>query len=118
MTTIPQIPAANVPADAVLLDVRETNEFEAGHVPGATHIALGELRERVADIPAGNPLYLICRSGSRSQKAAEFLTGQGLSVANVVGGTTAWVAAGLPLETVDGRQGEVVAPMTPPPATV
>lgn len=94
---IPEIAAADVPADAVLLDVRENNEWVAGHATGATHIPLGELESRLDEVPEASPLYVICRSGARSMKAAQLLAGKGREVTNVGGGTQAWAAAGKPM---------------------
>jgi rhodanese-related sulfurtransferase len=81
-------------AGATVLDVRNQDEYEAGHVPGAVLIPLPELVGRVDEVPAGDPLYVICALGGRSQKACEHLAGTGRSVANVAGGTTAWIDAG------------------------
>jgi rhodanese-related sulfurtransferase len=77
-----------------LFDVREPDEFSAGHAPGAVPIPLGEVPSRVADFPSDRPFALICRSGARSMRAAQFLTQQGRSCVNVAGGTLAWLDAG------------------------
>ena len=61
-----------------LLDVRTLREFDAGHAPGALHIPVGELAERVSEVPAG-PVLIICRSGRRAQKAAGILMQNGRS---------------------------------------
>lgn len=79
---------------AAVLDVRMHDEYEQGHVPGAVLIPLPELTERIAEVPEGSPLYVICRSGARSQSACEFLAGSGRDVANVTGGTMAWIESG------------------------
>lgn len=84
--------------DAVLLDVREGDEWEAGRVPGALHIPLGELQERRQDLPQGRRILTICRSGSRSAMAAKMLSGDGVDVANVSGGVKDWKKEGLPFE--------------------
>lgn len=115
-TQIPQVDVRTVSEDAVILDVREPNEFEAGHAPGAVSIPLGELRARVAEVPdVDGPLLVICRSGVRSQAAAEFLAGRAIEAANVVGGTLAWYDAGKTLVSETGELPAVVAPTTPPP---
>lgn len=115
-TQIPQIDVRTVSEDAVILDVRETNEFEAGHAPGAVSIPLGELRARLAEVPnVDGSLLVVCRSGVRSQAAAEFLADRGVEVANVAGGTLAWHAAGKTLVSETGETPAVVAPSTPPP---
>ena len=82
---VPQVPAAEVPADAYLLDVREPDEWAAGHVPGALHIPLGELNARYTEIDRAPALYVICRSGNRSDHAARALAGAGWQAHNVCG---------------------------------
>jgi rhodanese-related sulfurtransferase len=82
---------------APLFDVRMHDEYEAGHVAGAVLIPLPEVPERVADFPTGVPVYLICRSGARSMRAAEFLEQFGVDGVNVAGGTLAWVQSGRPV---------------------
>jgi rhodanese-related sulfurtransferase len=84
---------------AVLLDVRNLDEWEEARVPGVPLIPLPELTERVDDVPAGDPLYVICAAGGRSAKAAEFLAGQGYNTVNVAGGTRGWIEAGYPTES-------------------
>jgi rhodanese-related sulfurtransferase len=79
---------------ARLFDVRETNEYEEGHVPGAVHIALGTVPDHVDEFRGDGVTYVICRSGARSMKACEFLSQQGLDVANIAGGTLDWIAGG------------------------
>lgn len=86
--------AAAVPAGAWLLDVREPDEWVAGHAPEARHIPLGELTLRSAEIPADQTVYVICRSGSRSAHATHALNGAGWHAVNVAGGMHEWEAAG------------------------
>ena len=86
--------AAELPADAVLLDVREDDEWAAGHAPDAQHVPMNEVPARLAELPDADPLYVICRSGGRSGRVAGFLARQGRSVVNVEGGMQAWAAAG------------------------
>ena len=82
-----------------LLDVREPWEFAAGHVPGAVLIPLGELEQRVAEVPRDRPVFAICHSGQRSLAAAGFLQALGYrDVVNVDGGTAAWIERGYPLD--------------------
>lgn len=84
--------------EAVLIDVREPDEWAEGHVAGATHIPLGELPSRLADVPRDRDVLLFCRSGHRSGTATALLRGQGYARAlNVEGGITAWRRAGLPV---------------------
>lgn len=103
MTAEPdQVPAAQVPPEARLVDVREPEEWAAGHAPGATHIPLGELGARYTEIPQDGPVYLICRSGARSNRAAQALAGAGWDALNVRDGMQGWAAAGRPMTNDSG----------------
>jgi rhodanese-related sulfurtransferase len=99
---LPEVPAAAVPDGAWLLDVRELDEWEAGHAPKATHIPLGQLGVRTAELPADQEIYVICRSGVRSARAAQALNGAGWQAVNVGGGMQDWAAAGRPMMTDSG----------------
>jgi rhodanese-related sulfurtransferase len=82
-----------------LLDVREPWEYREGHVPGAQLIPLGELEQRVNEVPRDRPILAICHSGQRSLAAAGFLMHLGYSsVSNVDGGTAAWIERGYPVD--------------------
>jgi len=82
-----------------LLDVREPWEFLAGHVPGAQLIPLGELEQRVSEVPRNREVLAICHSGQRSLAAAGYLQQLGYTaVSNVDGGTAAWIERGYPIE--------------------
>jgi rhodanese-related sulfurtransferase len=96
---LPEVPAAAVPDGAWLLDVREEDEWAAGHVPGATHIPLGQLGARTAELPLDRDIYVICRTGMRSARAAHALNGGGWQALNVAGGMRDWAAAGRPMVT-------------------
>jgi rhodanese-related sulfurtransferase len=87
-----------------VIDVREPHEYEEGHVPGAILIPLGEVPDRVAEVPADRTVYVVCAVGGRSMRAAEHLAAQGRDVVNVAGGTKGWIAAGHP--TVAGDRPE------------
>lgn len=82
-----------------LLDVRMPDEYEEAHVPGAVLVPLPELPDRLADVPQGDVVYVICRSGARSAKAVEILVAAGLDAANVAGGTMDWVDSGRDVAT-------------------
>lgn len=92
---------AEVHADgATLLDVRSVEEYTEAHVPGAVLVPLPELGERLADLPEGRPLYVICAMGGRSRAAADALVSQaGIEAVNVAGGTKAWMESGRPVHT-------------------
>jgi rhodanese-related sulfurtransferase len=95
----PQEASAAVQAGAaVLIDVREPWESEQIRIPGALLIPLGQVPDRLAEIPADRDVYVHCRMGGRSGRAVEFLRGHGRPRAfNVAGGIDAWKDAGLPV---------------------
>lgn len=80
--------------DAVLLDVREQQEWDRGHSPLATLLPMSELQARIDEIPDDRRLFVVCRSGQRSGQVAAALTGVGYDAVNVSGGMIAWHAAG------------------------
>lgn len=86
-------------AGARLVDVRETDEYVDGHVPGAVHVALGTVPDDLDRFRGDGPLLMICRSGGRSLRACEYLEQHGIEAINVAGGTLAWIAAGRPVTT-------------------
>jgi rhodanese-related sulfurtransferase len=100
--TVPEVMSAQLPADAFLLDVREDDEWTAGHAPDAVHVRLGELGARVAELPRDRAVYVICRTGNRSAYAAQALGGVGLNAINVADGMTGWAVAGRPMISEDG----------------
>lgn len=87
---------------APLVDVREDDEYAEARVPGAQHIPLGQLPERVAEVPTDGTVYVICGSGPRSAKAVEYLRGAGIDAVNVAGGTRAWISEGYPTDSGPG----------------
>ena len=84
-------------AGALVVDVRQPDEYEEAHVPGAVLIPMDEMPERVDDIPMDEPVYIVCQTGARSERVAEWLLRQGYDATNVVGGTSAWMRAGKPV---------------------
>lgn len=87
--------------DALILDVREPDEFKAGHLLNAKHIPLGRIRERIGELERyrDKPIVVVCRSGNRSATACALLGKAGFAQAlNLAGGITAWQKAGLPVE--------------------
>lgn len=100
----PAVDIAGLPAGGYLLDVREDDEWQAGHAPDAVHVPLGELMARVDEVPADRDVYVICRGGGRSEQAAKYLNHIGRTSLNVAGGMVAWQAAGRQMVSEDGSQ--------------
>lgn len=73
-----------------LIDVREIDEVESGHIPGIIHIPLGLLELRMHELNKNEPYVIVCRSGGRSGNATQFLESQGFDVTNMVDGMLAW----------------------------
>ncbi|MCL1697140.1 MULTISPECIES: rhodanese-like domain-containing protein [unclassified Lysinibacillus] len=73
-----------------LIDVREVDEVEVGHIPGIIHIPLGLLEFRMHELNKDESYIMVCRSGGRSGSATQFLESQGFDVSNMVGGMLAW----------------------------
>ncbi len=86
-------------AGALLVDVRQPEEWKGGHAPNASLIPLGSLGSRLAEIPRDRDVLLICRSGNRSGAAQRQLLQLGYQqVYNVAGGMNAWASTGLPVQ--------------------
>jgi rhodanese-related sulfurtransferase len=104
--SLPAVEPAAVPADAVLLDVREDDEWEAGHIEGAVHVPLMQLPQRLQHDPGSlqpeTPIVVVCKVGGRSAQATAWLRRQGYDAVNLTGGMLAWQAAGRPLTAADG----------------
>lgn len=108
---LPQVDVASVPAEALLLDVRENEEWRAGRAEGALHIPMSELVGRIGELTerAGEEerVYVVCRVGGRSAQVTQYLRQQGMDAVNVDGGMLAWEAAGRPL-TGDAEDAHVL----------
>jgi rhodanese-related sulfurtransferase len=85
---------------ARLVDVREVDEYQGGHIPGARLVVLGTVPDHIDAFRGEGPTYVVCRSGARSMRACEFLAEQGIETVNVAGGTMAWTLSGR--DTVGG----------------
>ena len=101
--TIPTVEIAGVPdpLPVAVLDVREDDEWAAGHIAGAIHIPLQEIPARLGDLPEGQTL-VVCKVGGRSAKAVNYLAQQGFEVVNLAGGMLDWEAAGRPMVSETG----------------
>jgi rhodanese-related sulfurtransferase len=110
-TDVPQAVIGDVPANVdeavVLLDVREADEWQRGHAPGAQHIPMNEVPARLAEIDTAAQLFVVCHAGGRSQQVAQYLAANGYAPSNVSGGMLAWAGAGRPVVTDAGTPGTV-----------
>jgi rhodanese-related sulfurtransferase len=85
--------------DVFVIDVREQWEYDEGHIPGVTLIPMGEVADRLAEIPTDKEVIVTCRSGNRSGQITDFLRSQGYdNIHNMDGGILAWGAAGYEIE--------------------
>lgn len=97
MADTPQTSIDQLPADAVVLDVREDDEWQAGRIDGVKHIPLAEVPQRFNELPEADTVYVVCRSGGRSARATDWLNENGVNAVNVEGGMKAWESAGKPM---------------------
>lgn len=105
---LPAVDAAAVPAEAIVLDVRENDEWAAGHADGAVHIPMGEVVARIAEVPDGGTVHVVCRVGGRSAQVTQYLIAQGRDAVNISGGMLQWEAAGRPIVDGNGAPGFVL----------
>jgi rhodanese-related sulfurtransferase len=104
----PEEAVRRVEEGAVLLDVREPDEWEAGHAPQAMHVPLASLAANVGTLDQTVPVVAVCRVGGRSERAAAVLAQRGFDAVNLGGGMQAWAKAGLPVVVDAGTPGEVI----------
>lgn len=110
MGDIRQVPVTDLPddfsdvTDRILLDVREDDEWAAGHVRGATHIPLGEVPARLDELDLDRELLVICHSSGRSMRVLQYFEQMGIDGDCVRGGMLAWAENGKPVETGPGPQ--------------
>jgi rhodanese-related sulfurtransferase len=93
---------------AVLVDVREDDEWAAGHARGATHLPMSRLSRQPDDLPRDRLIICVCHIGARSAAVADWLADAGWDAVNLTGGMEAWLAAGLPVVRDDGSPGSVI----------
>lgn len=87
------------PGGATVVDVREPEEYVEGHVPGALLIPMGQVPNRIDEVPPGDPVYVICATGNRSKTSADQLEAAGREAYSVKEGTMGWIGRGLPVIT-------------------
>ncbi|MGW5231115.1 rhodanese-like domain-containing protein [Streptomyces nodosus] len=109
---MPTVEVADLKDDDFLLDVREDDEWQAGHAAGALHIPLSEFVARYGEfteaVPQDGRVHVICRSGGRSAQVTMYLVHQGVDAVNVDGGMQVWAAAGRPVLDAAGEPGAVL----------
>ncbi len=99
---VPSVDPLGVPAGSIVLDVREADEWEAGHIQGALHIPLAELPMRVGELRQDENIVVVCRMGGRSAQAVAWLVHHGYDAINLDGGMGAWAATGRPMVSETG----------------
>jgi rhodanese-related sulfurtransferase len=106
---VPSVTASQVESDSYLLDVREPDEWAAGHAPGAHHVPMMEVPARLAEVPADAEVVIVCRSGGRSGQVVSYLMGHGYdNVRNLDGGMQSWAAAGRDMVSENGQPARVL----------
>ncbi|HEX5596109.1 MAG TPA: rhodanese-like domain-containing protein [Micromonosporaceae bacterium] len=106
---VPSVTVPEIPHNAYLLDVREDDEWRAGHAPDARHLPMMEVPARLDEIPAEGDVVVVCRTGRRSGQVVSYLRDRGWdNVQNLTGGMADWAAAGRPLVSDDGQPARVL----------
>ncbi|WP_430784887.1 rhodanese-like domain-containing protein [Actinoplanes sp. G11-F43] len=106
---VPSVTADQVEAGVYLLDVREDNEWEAGHAPGAHHLPMMEVPARMAEVPTDGEVVVVCRAGGRSGQVVAYLMNNGWdNVRNLDGGMQSWAALGKDVVTDNGQPARVL----------
>ncbi|HVF06131.1 MAG TPA: rhodanese-like domain-containing protein [Frankiaceae bacterium] len=102
--SIPTVTPGDVTGETYLLDVREADEWAAGHIAGAAHIPMSGLLGRLGEVPKDRDVVVVCKVGARSAQVTAYLRQQGWdSVRNLDGGVVEWVRAGRELVTESGN---------------
>ena len=106
---VPSVIASQVSPDTYLLDVREPDEWAAGHAPGAHHLPMMEVPARMAEVPTDVEVVVVCRSGGRSGQVVSYLMGNGWdNVRNLDGGMQSWAASGRDVISENGQPARVL----------
>lgn len=100
---------AQVEPSAYLLDVREPDEWQAGHAPDAHHMPMMEVPARIAEIPNDTEVVVVCRSGGRSGQVVSYLMGNGWdNVRNLDGGMQSWAGEGREVVSENGQPAHIL----------
>ncbi|GIE96527.1 sulfurtransferase [Paractinoplanes rishiriensis] len=106
---MPSVTADEVATDAYLIDVREPDEWAAGHAPGAHHLPMMEIPARMSEVPTDREVVVVCRSGGRSGQVVAYLMGNGWdNVHNLDGGMQSWQAVGRDVVSENGQPAQVL----------
>jgi rhodanese-related sulfurtransferase len=105
---VPTVSVDEIPADSVLLDVREPEEWQAGHVEGAVHVPMNEIPARTGELSTDTDIVVVCKVGGRSAQVAAWLNYQGFRAYNLEGGMMTWAAAGRPMISDTGAAPDVI----------
>jgi rhodanese-related sulfurtransferase len=100
--SIPSVRVADLAGSEYLLDVREADEWQAGHAAQAAFVPMSTLIARLDEVPKDTDVVVVCKSGSRSAQVTAYLNQHGWNARNLDGGMHAWVAAGRPMVSEDG----------------
>jgi rhodanese-related sulfurtransferase len=106
--TVTQVRPDEVAAGATILDVREDDEWLAGHVEGSIHMPMREVTARFGELDPADDVVVVCRHGVRSYQVTAYLTRSGVTAVNLEGGLVAWARAGRPVVTDEGASGLVI----------
>lgn len=106
---IPTVSVDEVDSSAYLLDVREDDEWDAGHAPGASHLPMMDIPARLRDVPRDRDVVVVCRVGGRSGQVVNYLRRLGFeNVSNLEGGMISWAASGRPMVAESGHDPHVL----------
>ena len=106
---MPTVSASQIEPQTYLLDVREPDEWEAGHAPGAHHVPMMEIPARMGEVPTDAEVVVVCRSGGRSGQVVSYLMGNGWdNVRNLDGGMRSWAATGREIVSENGQPARVL----------
>jgi rhodanese-related sulfurtransferase len=105
---IPAVYTQDLDDGAYLLDVREDDEWQAGHAPDAVHLPMMQIPARLDEVPTDREVVVVCKSGARSAQVVAYLVGNGwANVRNLADGMVGWALSGRPMVSEDGRVPEV-----------